>query len=59
MVGTVPVFRQQFVLENVIELHAFAPRESLAMRVTNGILLWFSLLLPVDTANPAQTRKVW
>ena len=56
--GTVRVFRQKFTLEDAIEFHAFAPLEA-SMRVTNGIPLGCSFLLPVGTINfGTQTRKV-
>jgi hypothetical protein len=49
-------FRQKFTLEDAIGSHAFAPLEAY-MRVTNGIPLGCSLLLPVDTVKCVQTLK--
>jgi hypothetical protein len=54
---TVRVFRLKSTLEDAIGFHAFAPLQA-NMRVTNGILLGCSLLLPFDTVNPVQTLKV-
>jgi hypothetical protein len=46
-------------LEDAIAFHAFAPLETLAMRVTNAIpLLGCSLTLPVGTANCVETLQV-
>jgi DNA polymerase gamma 1 len=44
-VGTVRVFRQKFTLEDAIGSHAFSLEAN--MRVTNGIPLGSSLLLPL------------
>jgi hypothetical protein len=52
---TVRVFRQKFTLEDAIGSHACSFEAN--MRVTNGIPLGCSLLLPVDTVNSVQTRK--
>jgi hypothetical protein len=54
--GTVRVFRQKFTLEDAIGSHACSLEEN--MRVTNGIPLGSSLLLPVCTVNCVQTLKV-
>jgi hypothetical protein len=55
---TVRVFRQKFTLEDAIGSHACSLQAN--MRVTNGIPLGSSLLLPVDTVNCVQTLKdVW
>jgi hypothetical protein len=48
--SAVRVFGQNFPLEDAIEFHAFAPLEA-SMRVTNGIPLGCSLLLPVRHCN--------
>jgi hypothetical protein len=53
--GTVRVFRQKFTLEDAIGSHAFSLEAN--TRVTNGIPLGSSLLLPVDAVNSVQTRK--
>jgi hypothetical protein len=53
--GTVPVFRQQFTLEDAIGFHGCSLEVS--MRVTNGIPPGHSLLLPVDVVNSVQTLK--
>jgi hypothetical protein len=47
----------EFTLEDAIESHACSLQAN--MRVTNGIPLGCSLLLPVDTVNFVQTRKVF
>jgi hypothetical protein len=53
------VFRQRLPLDDFIGCHAFARSGwSAAMRVINAIHLGWSLLLPVDTVNCAQTLKV-
>jgi hypothetical protein len=49
-------FRQRFTLEDAIGSHACSLEAN--MRVTNGIPLGSSLLLPVDTVNCVQTLKV-
>jgi hypothetical protein len=54
--GTVLFFRQKFTLEDAIGSHACSLEAN--MRVTNGIPLGSSLLLPVCTVNCAQTLKV-
>jgi hypothetical protein len=54
--GTVRVFRQKFTLEDAIGSHACSLEAS--TRVTNGIPLGSSLLLPVCTVNCVQTLKV-
>jgi hypothetical protein len=56
-VGTVPVFRQKFTLEDAIVSHACSAVEA-SKRVTNDIPLGWPLLLPVHTVNSVQTRKV-
>jgi hypothetical protein len=53
---TVRVFRQKFTLEDAIGSHACSLEAN--TRVTNGIPLGSSLLLPVDTVNCVQTLKV-
>jgi hypothetical protein len=57
IVGTVRVFRQEFTLEDAIGSHACSLEAN--TRVTNGIPLGSSLLLPVDTVNCVQTLKVF
>jgi hypothetical protein len=52
----VRVFRQKFTLEDAIGSHACSLEAN--TRVTNGIPLESSLLLPVCTVNCAQTLKV-
>jgi hypothetical protein len=52
---TVRVFRQIFTLEDAIGSHACSLEAN--TRVTNGIPLGSSLLLPVDTVNCVQTLK--
>ena len=54
--GTVRVFRHKFTLEDAIGSHACSLEAN--TRVTNGIPLGSSLLLPVCTVNCAQTLKV-
>jgi hypothetical protein len=54
--GTVRVFRQQFTLEDAIGSHHACLLEA-NTRVTNGIPLGNSLLLPVDTVICVQTLK--
>jgi hypothetical protein len=54
-VGTVRVFRQKSTLEDAIGSHACSIEAN--MRVTNGIPLGSSLLLPVCTVNFVQTLK--
>jgi hypothetical protein len=54
-VGTVRVFRQKVTLEDAIGSHACSLEAN--TRVTNGISLGSSLLLPVDTVNCVQTLK--
>jgi hypothetical protein len=54
--GTVHVFRQKVTLEDAIGSHACPLQAN--MRVTNGIPLGSSLLLPVCTVNCAATLKV-
>jgi hypothetical protein len=54
--GTVRVFRQKFTLEDAIGSHACSLEAN--MRVTNGIPLGSSLLLPVHTVICVQTLKV-
>jgi hypothetical protein len=49
-------FRQKFTLEDAIGSHACSLEAN--TRVTNGIHLGTSLLLPVDTVNCVQTLKV-
>jgi hypothetical protein len=56
LAGPVRVFRQKFTLEDTIGSHACSLEAN--MRVTNGIPLGSSLLLPVHTVNSAQTLKV-
>jgi hypothetical protein len=53
---TVRVFRQKFPLEDAIGSHACSLDAD--MRVTNGISLGSSLLLPVHTVICVQTLKV-
>jgi hypothetical protein len=53
----VRVFRQKFTLEDAIGSHACSLEAN--TRVTNGIPLGSSLLLPVCTVNCAQTLKVY
>jgi hypothetical protein len=53
---TVRVFRQKFTLEDAIGSHACSLEAK--RRVTNGIHLGCSLLLPVGTGNYVQTLKV-
>jgi hypothetical protein len=53
---TVRVFRQKFTREDGIESHTCSLK--VKMRVTNGIPLGCSLLLPVHTVNCVQTLKV-
>ena len=53
--GTVRVFRQKFTLEDAIGSHACSLEAN--TRVTNGIPLGSSLLLPVCTVNSVQTLK--
>jgi hypothetical protein len=52
---TLLFFRQKFTLEDAIGSHACSLEAN--MRVTNGIPLRCSLVLPVDTANCVQTLK--
>jgi hypothetical protein len=52
---TVRVFRQKFTLEDAIGSHACSLEAN--MRVTNGIPLGCSLLLPVAPVNCVQTLK--
>jgi hypothetical protein len=54
---TVRVFRQEFTLEDTIGSHACSRETN--TRVTNGIPLGSSLLLPVDTVNCVQTLKAF
>jgi hypothetical protein len=54
-VGMVRVFRQKFTLEDAIGSHACSLEAN--TRVTNGIPLGCSLLLPVGTVNCVQTLK--
>jgi hypothetical protein len=54
-VGSGARFRQKFTLENAIGSHACSLQAN--TRVTNGIPLGSSLLLPVDTVNCVQTLK--
>jgi hypothetical protein len=54
--STVLVFRQKITLEDAIGSHACSLEAN--MRVANGIPLGCALLLPVDTVNSVQTRKV-
>jgi hypothetical protein len=51
----VRVFRQKFALEDAIGSHACSLEVN--MRVTNGIPLGCSFLLPVDPVNSVQTLK--
>jgi hypothetical protein len=51
----VPVFRQKSTLEDAIGSHACSLEAN--TRVTNGISLGSSLLLPIDTVNCVQTLK--
>jgi hypothetical protein len=51
----VRVFRQKFTLEDAIGSHACSLEAN--TRVTNGIPLGSSLLLPVCTVNCVQTLK--
>jgi tRNA A-37 threonylcarbamoyl transferase component Bud32 len=53
--GTVRVFRKKSTLEGAIGSHACSREAN--MRVTNGIPLGSSLLLPVYTVNCVQTLK--
>jgi hypothetical protein len=53
--GTVRVCRQKFTLEDAIGSHACSLQAN--MRVTNGIPLGSSLLLPVCTVNCVRTLK--
>jgi hypothetical protein len=53
---TVRGFRQKFTLEDAIGSHACSFEAN--SRVTNGIPLESSLLLPVDTVHCVQTLKV-
>jgi WD40 repeat protein len=55
VLGTVRVFRQKLTLEDAIGSHACSLEAN--MRVTNGIPLGSSLLLPACTVNCVQTRK--
>jgi hypothetical protein len=55
MLRTVRVFRQKFTREDAIGSHACSFEAN--MRVTNGIPLGSSLLLPVCTVNSVQTLK--
>jgi hypothetical protein len=55
VMGTVLVFRQEFTLEDAIGSHACSREAN--MRVTNGIPLGRSLLLPVGTVICVQTLK--
>jgi tetratricopeptide (TPR) repeat protein len=55
--GTVRVFRQEFTLEDAIGSHACSLEANI--RVTNGIPLVSSLLLPVDTVNCVNTLKAF
>jgi hypothetical protein len=55
--GTVRVFRQKFTLKDAIGSHACSLEAN--TRVTNGIPLGSSLLLPVVAVHSVQTRKVW
>jgi hypothetical protein len=62
-VGPVRVFRQTFALEDAIGSYACSLEANICsleanMRVTNGIPLGSSLLLPVCTVNFVQTLKV-
>jgi hypothetical protein len=50
-------FRRNFTLEDAIGAHACSLEAS--KRVTNGISLGCSLLLPVDTGNDVDTLKAW
>jgi hypothetical protein len=50
-------FRQKFTLEDAVGSHACSLEAN--MRVTNGIPLGSSLLLPVHTVNCVQTLKVF
>jgi hypothetical protein len=52
---TVRVFWQNFTLEDAIGSHTCSLEAN--TRVTNGIPLGSSLLLPVDTVNCVQTLK--
>jgi hypothetical protein len=54
-IRTVRVFRQKFTLEDAIGSHACSLEAN--MRVTNGIPLGSSILLPVCTVNCVQTLK--
>jgi hypothetical protein len=49
-------FLQKFMLEDAIDLHAFAPLEA-SRRVTNGIPIGCPLFLPVHIVNCVQTLK--
>jgi hypothetical protein len=53
--GTVRVFRQKFTLEDAIGSHACSLEAN--TRVTNGIPLGSTLLLPVCTVNCVETLK--
>jgi hypothetical protein len=53
--GTVRAFRQKCTLEDVIGSHACSLEANI--RVTNGIPLGSSLLLPFDTVNCVHTLK--
>jgi hypothetical protein len=50
-------FWQKFTLEDAIGSHACSLEAN--TRVTNGIPLGCSLLLPVDTVNCVQALKAW
>jgi O-acetyl-ADP-ribose deacetylase (regulator of RNase III) len=54
--GTVRIFRLEVSLEDAIGAHASSLEAS--MRVTNGIPIGVSLLLPVGTIICVQTLKV-
>jgi hypothetical protein len=53
--GTVRVFKQKIALEDVIGSHACSLEAN--KRVTNGIPLGWSLLLPDGTVNSSTTLK--
>jgi hypothetical protein len=57
----VRVFRRKFTLEDAIGSHACSLEANIEanMRVTNGIPLGCSLLLPVDAVNCVQTLKAY
>jgi hypothetical protein len=55
-ISTMRVFRQKCTLEDAIGSHSCSLEAN--TRVTNGIPLGCSLLLPVDTVNRVQTLKV-